>query len=79
MDRRGCMTVDPENMITNPKKLMKIRLQIKANLENVTGLMPENVQEFCWCLKLRCTECGEIPDRWQYVTLSEEQPLKVST
>ena len=70
------MTVDPENMITNPKKLMKIGLQIKANLENVTGLMPENVQEFCWYLKLRCTECGEIPDRWQYVTLSHDNNLK---
>jgi len=70
------MTVDPENKVTNPKKLMKVGLQIKANLENVTGLVPENVQEFCWYLKLKCTECGEVPDRWQYVTLSEEQPLK---
>ena len=39
MDRRGCMTVDPENMVTNPKKLMKVGLQIKANLENVTGFV----------------------------------------
>ena len=77
MDSRGCFSVDPDKMVTNPKKLMKVGLQIKANLENVTGLIPENVQEFCWHLKLKCTECGEIPDHWQYVTLSEEQPLKV--
>ena len=77
MDSRGCFSVDPDKMVTNPKKLMKVGLQIKANLENVTGLIPENVQEYCWHLKLKCTECGEIPDHWQYVTLSEEQPLKV--
>lgn len=76
MDSRGCFSVDPDKMVTNPKKLMKVGLQIKANLENVTSLIPENVQEFCWHLKLKCTECGEIPDHWQYVTLSEEQPLK---
>jgi hypothetical protein len=77
MDSRGCFSVDPDKMVTNPKKMMKVGLQIKANLENVTGLIPENVQEFCWHLKLKCTECDEIPDHWQYVTLSEEQPLKV--
>lgn len=76
MDSRGCFSVDPDKMVTNPKKMMKVGLQIKANLENVTGLIPENVQEFCWHLKLKCTECDEIPDHWQYVTLSEEQPLK---
>ena len=67
----------PETTVTNPKKMMKVGLQIKANLENVTGLIPENVEDFRWYLKLKCTECGETPDRWQYVTLSEEQPLKV--
>ena len=56
---------------------MMVGLQIKANLENITGLIPENIQEFCWYLKLKCTECGDVPDHWQYVTLSEEQPLKV--
>ena len=56
--------------------MVKIGLQIKANLEFVTGLMPDNVSEFQWHLKLKCTQCGEVPDHWQYVSLSEEQPLK---
>ena len=56
---------------------VNVGLQIKANLENVTGLIPESVEDFRWYLKLKCTECDEAPDHWQYVTLSEEQPLKV--
>ena len=27
-------------------------------------------------LKLRCANCGEVPDRWQYITLSESQSVK---
>ena len=27
-------------------------------------------------LKLKCANCGEVPDRWQYITLSESQPTK---
>ncbi len=56
--------------------MVKIGLQIKANLENVTELQPENGQDFQWHLKLKCTSCGEIPGHWQYVTLTESQPLK---
>ena len=56
--------------------MVKIGLQIKANLEFVTGLIPDDIQNFHWHLKVKCSQCGEIPDKWQYVTLSEEQPLK---
>ena len=56
--------------------MVKIGLQIKACLENVTGLIPEELNIFRWNLKFKCTQCGEIPDHWQYVTLAEEQPLK---
>ena len=27
-------------------------------------------------MKLKCANCGEVPDRWQYITLSESQPVK---
>lgn len=57
-------------------QMVKIGLQIKANLEFVTGLIPENIEDFRWHLKLKCTQCGEIPNHWQYATLNEEQPLK---
>ena len=57
-------------------KMVKIGLQIKANLEFLTGLIPEYIEDFRWQLKLKCTQCGETPNHWQYVTLSEEQSLK---
>ena len=56
--------------------MVKIGLQIKANLECVTEIIPDDIQNFRWHLKLKCTQCGEVPNHWQYVTLSEEQPLK---
>ena len=30
--------------------------------------------EISWPFK--CTQCGEVPEHWQYATLSEEQALK---
>ena len=58
------------------EKMVKIGLQIKANMEFVTGLIPDGIEDFRWHLKVKCTQCGEVPDHWQYVTLAEEQPLK---
>ena len=29
-----------------------------------------------WYLKLKCANCGEVPDKWQYVDQTEKQPLK---
>ena len=56
--------------------MVKIGLQIKANLEFVTGLIPDDIEDFRWHLKLKCTACGEGPSHWQYVTLAEDQPVK---
>lgn len=56
--------------------MVKIGLQIKAALENITGLCPENLPDFRWHLKLKCTQCGEITEHWQYVVLNENLPLK---
>jgi len=55
--------------------MVKISLQLKANFENVTNLTAEG-EDFRWFLKLKCLNCGETPDKWQYVTLSESNPLK---
>uniref|UniRef100_A0A3B4H1X7 CXXC motif containing zinc binding protein n=1 Tax=Pundamilia nyererei TaxID=303518 RepID=A0A3B4H1X7_9CICH len=46
-----------------------------ATLENVTNVRPLG-DDFRWFLKLKCGNCGEIPDKWQYVTLVESVPLK---
>jgi len=55
--------------------MVKIGLQLKAFLENVSGLQAEG-EDFRWYLKLKCANCGEIPDHFQYITGNEKQPLK---
>ncbi|KAG8544513.1 hypothetical protein GDO81_022354, partial [Engystomops pustulosus] len=47
----------------------KFALQLKANLENVTRLRPLG-DDFRWFLKLKCGNCGEVSDKWQYIDLN---------
>lgn len=54
---------------------MRIGLQIKANLENVTNLRAEGA-DFRWYLKFQCGNCQEISQAFQYVTLVETADLK---
>ena len=56
--------------------MVKIGLQIKAQLENVTNLVATG-EDFRWYLKTKCASCGEISAEFQYVTLTESAPLKV--
>ncbi|PIO36086.1 hypothetical protein AB205_0090330, partial [Aquarana catesbeiana] len=53
----------------------KFALQLKANLENITRLRPVG-DDFRWFLKLKCGNCGEVSDKWQYITLMDSTPLK---
>ncbi|XP_016066318.1 PREDICTED: UPF0587 protein C1orf123 homolog isoform X2 [Miniopterus natalensis] len=46
----------------------KIALQLKATLENVTNLRPVG-EDFRWYLKMKCGNCGEISEKWQYIRL----------
>merc|ERR1719168_194809 len=55
--------------------MVKIGLQLKVFLENVTGLTPDG-EDFRWCLKMKCANCGETPNHWQYVDQTEKKPLK---
>uniref|UniRef100_A0A665VK86 CXXC motif containing zinc binding protein n=1 Tax=Echeneis naucrates TaxID=173247 RepID=A0A665VK86_ECHNA len=55
--------------------MVKFGLQFKATLENVTNVRPLG-DDFRWFLKVKCGNCGEVPDKWQYVTLVESVPLK---
>uniref|UniRef100_F1LFV1 Uncharacterized protein n=1 Tax=Ascaris suum TaxID=6253 RepID=F1LFV1_ASCSU len=48
-----------------------IALEVKATLVNVTDLQPSDPATFRWYMKLRCMNCGEQPEHWQYVTVSE--------
>ena len=56
--------------------MVKIGLQIQAQLENVTNLLATG-EDFRWYLKTRCASCGEVSAEFQYVTLIESAPLKV--
>uniref|UniRef100_A0A8C3F6D5 CXXC motif containing zinc binding protein n=1 Tax=Chrysemys picta bellii TaxID=8478 RepID=A0A8C3F6D5_CHRPI len=53
----------------------KIGLQLKATLENVTNLRPVG-EDFRWYLKMKCGNCGEISEKWQYLRLMDSAPLK---
>ncbi len=55
--------------------MVKIGLQIRATLEFVTGLRADG-DDFRYYLKLKCANCGEVPDHWQYVSMAEKQPVK---
>ena len=57
-------------------KMVKIGLQIKAQLENVTNLLATGA-DFRWFLKTKCASCGEVSAELQYITLGESVPLKV--
>ncbi|XP_012631739.2 CXXC motif containing zinc binding protein isoform X1 [Microcebus murinus] len=53
----------------------KIALQLKATLENVTNLRPMG-EDFRWYLKMKCGNCGEISEKWQYIRLMDSVALK---
>uniref|UniRef100_A0A7N4PMI5 CXXC motif containing zinc binding protein n=1 Tax=Sarcophilus harrisii TaxID=9305 RepID=A0A7N4PMI5_SARHA len=53
----------------------KIGLQFKATLENVTHLRPVG-DDFRWYLKMKCGNCGEVSEKWQYLRLMDSVPLK---
>jgi len=53
----------------------KIALQFKATLENVTNLRPLG-EDFRWYLKMKCGNCGEISEKWQYIRLMDSVALK---
>ncbi|KFO58615.1 UPF0587 protein C1orf123, partial [Corvus brachyrhynchos] len=49
--------------------------QLRATLENITRLRAEG-QDFRWYLKLKCGNCGEVSEKWQYLRLMDSAPLK---
>ncbi|ELT99147.1 hypothetical protein CAPTEDRAFT_183158 [Capitella teleta] len=55
--------------------MVKIGLQLKAQLEKITNLRPEG-DDFRWYMKLKCVNCGEETPDFVYLTLEENQPLK---
>ncbi len=56
--------------------MVKIALQISANLENLTDLRPDDADSFKWFVKFKCSSCGEVPDHWQHVCLVDRHEVK---
>ncbi len=54
--------------------MVKIALQLSANLENLTGLRPLG-EDFRWFFKFKCSSCGEVPDHWQHITAVEHHEV----
>ncbi|EFA01755.2 UPF0587 protein CG4646-like Protein [Tribolium castaneum] len=56
--------------------MVKIGLQIKANLDHVEELYT-NHPNYTFLLKLKCLNCGETSDKWHGITESETFPTKM--
>lgn len=48
--------------------MVKIALELNANLENLVHLEPAD-DSFVWYLKVKCGGCGEVNDHWVSVEL----------
>ncbi|XP_061166524.1 CXXC motif containing zinc binding protein-like [Saccostrea echinata] len=55
--------------------MVKIALQIKADLENLTNFRAEG-EDFRWYLRLKCCNCNEETTEFQYLSLAENTPVK---
>lgn len=50
--------------------MVKIALQIKANLENIDELRT-NHPGYAFFIKVKCSNCGEISEKWHDLTEDE--------
>jgi hypothetical protein len=55
--------------------MVKVALQLKANLENVTDLRVASPSSFVWYLKLECSQCHTRSDKYHDVTLEESSSI----
>lgn len=59
----------------NIEEMVKISLQINANLEQVEELYTSH-PDYSFLLKIKCLSCGECPDTWHDVLESKTFPSK---
>ncbi|XP_075252682.1 uncharacterized protein LOC142344700 [Convolutriloba macropyga] len=58
--------------------MVKLGLQIKCTLFNVTDLAPSDRDNFGWCLTLKCPQCGEEHKNDVFITKSESHEIQGS-
>lgn len=52
----------------------KVRLEMKATLENVAEVKPSS-DSFGWNVKFRCTSCGEMGDNFNRLEVSDKTAI----
>ena len=55
--------------------MVKLGLQIKCSLFNVTDFQPADKENFGWCLTLKCPQCGEKHKKDVFVSKSESHDV----
>ena len=55
--------------------MVKIALQLKANLENVTDFQIASLENFVWYLKFECTKCHDRSDKYHDINLQESSSI----
>jgi hypothetical protein len=55
--------------------MVKIALQLKATLDNVTDFRIESPDNFIWYLKLDCTKCHTQSEKYHDITLQESSSI----
>ncbi|CAF0939312.1 unnamed protein product [Didymodactylos carnosus] len=58
--------------------MVKIGLQIKATLENITNFRIESCNDFIWYLKLQCTHCKETSDMYHDINIQQSSAISGS-
>ncbi|CAM6090691.1 unnamed protein product [Calypogeia fissa] len=61
--------------------MVLLMLKIKADLENVTNLVPKGGSdgtEFTFYFKVKCGNCGSVSDKDSSITASEQYPIPKS-
>ncbi|XP_063694451.1 CXXC motif containing zinc binding protein-like [Bolinopsis microptera] len=54
---------------------MFVELQLSASLVNIESFIAEG-DDFRWYLKIKCSNCGEVPDHFVYVAEDETSEVK---
>ncbi|XP_076182760.1 CXXC motif containing zinc binding protein [Ptiloglossa arizonensis] len=55
--------------------MVKIALKIAITSQNIESLKTSG-NEFRWYLKFICCNCGEISEKWNYVSLNQSTPVQ---
>lgn len=58
--------------------MVKLKLCLSAELNNLTNLAPSNPDTYVYFFKVQCSGCREIHDNWIGVSRGDERPMSGS-